>query len=67
MPQVRALKPFIPSGPDFDAAKAFFVDFGFTIAWTGRSKLPAGSRPSITWTEKAMPIRNASMSRRNRS
>ena len=28
-----ALKPFIPSGPDFDAAKAFFRDLGFAVNW----------------------------------
>jgi len=33
MPTALSLKPFIPSGPDFDRAKAFFVDLGFTIAW----------------------------------
>ena len=33
MPTITALKPFIPSGPDFDRAKCFFVDLGFTVAW----------------------------------
>jgi uncharacterized glyoxalase superfamily protein PhnB len=28
-----ALKPFIPSGPDFGAAKAFFRDLGFATNW----------------------------------
>ena len=28
-----ALKPFIPSGPDFEAAKSFFRDLGFTVLW----------------------------------
>jgi catechol 2,3-dioxygenase-like lactoylglutathione lyase family enzyme len=28
---IRALKPFIPSSPDFDAAKAFFRDLGFAV------------------------------------
>jgi uncharacterized glyoxalase superfamily protein PhnB len=28
-----ALKPFIPSGPDFVAAKAFFRDLGFAVNW----------------------------------
>jgi uncharacterized glyoxalase superfamily protein PhnB len=27
------LKPFIPSGRDFEAAKAFFRDLGFTVQW----------------------------------
>ncbi len=30
---VRALKPFVPSGPDFNRALAFFSDLGFTIEW----------------------------------
>ena len=30
---VRGLKPFIPSGPDFARAKAFFQDLGFEIDW----------------------------------
>lgn len=28
-----ALKPFIPSGQDFAAAKAFFCDLGFAVRW----------------------------------
>ncbi len=31
--QLQALKPFIPSGPDFAVAKAFFLDLGFTLRW----------------------------------
>ena len=27
------LKPFIPSGPDFETAKNFFRDLGFTVLW----------------------------------
>jgi len=30
---LRQLKPFIPSGPDFGTAKAFFGDLGFTLDW----------------------------------
>ena len=30
---LRALKPFIPSGPNFARAKAFFQDLGFEIKW----------------------------------
>lgn len=33
LPSIRALKPFIPSGPDFAAAKAFFRDLGFAVIW----------------------------------
>jgi uncharacterized glyoxalase superfamily protein PhnB len=33
MANVLALKPFIPSGPDFARALAFFRDLGFTTAW----------------------------------
>lgn len=28
-----SLEPFIPSGPDFDRAKQFFQEVGFTINW----------------------------------
>ncbi|MEJ2133073.1 MAG: glyoxalase, partial [Gammaproteobacteria bacterium] len=31
--QITSLKPFIPSGPDFGTAKAFFTDLGFTVNW----------------------------------
>jgi catechol 2,3-dioxygenase-like lactoylglutathione lyase family enzyme len=30
---ILALKPFIPSGSDFEAAKAFFRDLGFVVNW----------------------------------
>jgi uncharacterized glyoxalase superfamily protein PhnB len=30
---LRQLKPFIPSGPDFAGARAFFHDVGFTLDW----------------------------------
>jgi uncharacterized glyoxalase superfamily protein PhnB len=30
---LRALKPFIPSGPSFATAKAFFQDLGFELRW----------------------------------
>lgn len=30
---LRALKPFIPSGPDFAKAKAFFQALGFHVDW----------------------------------
>ena len=31
--RARELKPFIPSGPDFTASKAFFRDLGFEMRW----------------------------------
>ncbi len=31
--QITTLKPFIPSGPDFQLAKRFFTDLGFTVRW----------------------------------
>ncbi len=33
--QFLSLQPFIPSGPDFEAAKDFFSTLGFNIAWNG--------------------------------
>ena len=30
---LRELKPFIPSGPNFAKAKAFFQDLGFEVDW----------------------------------
>jgi uncharacterized glyoxalase superfamily protein PhnB len=30
---LRALKPFIPAGSDFDRSKAFFCDLGFEVRW----------------------------------
>jgi len=35
MAMLRDLKPFIPSGPDFEREKQFFRDLGFIIAWEG--------------------------------
>lgn len=29
------LSPFVPSGKDFESAKAFFVELGFKILWDG--------------------------------
>ncbi len=42
---ISALKPFIPSGPDFAAAKRFFVDLGFAVNWEspGLAELQLGS------------------------
>jgi len=31
--QIRTLKPFIPSGADFAASKAFFLELGFELRW----------------------------------
>lgn len=28
-----SLKPFVPSGPDYKGAKAFFQELGFTLLW----------------------------------
>lgn len=28
-----SLQPFIPSGADFEKAKAFFIELGFTVKW----------------------------------
>lgn len=28
-----SLQPFVPSGKDFDSAKQFFLELGFTISW----------------------------------
>jgi hypothetical protein len=28
-----SLQPFIPSGKDFESAKQFFIELGFTISW----------------------------------
>ena len=33
MTSIRQLKPFIPSGPDFQRAKDFFRELGFEVAW----------------------------------
>ena len=40
--RATALIPFVPSGPDFDVALAFFADLGFATAW--RSDDIAGLR-----------------------
>ena len=42
---ITALKPFIPSGPDFAAARGFFVDLGFEVAWevAGLAELRLGA------------------------
>lgn len=42
---LRALRPFIPSGPDFAKAKAFFLDLGFDLDWEveGYAQLSMGS------------------------
>ena len=28
-----SLKPFVPSGPNFEMARDFFVELGFHLAW----------------------------------
>ncbi len=33
--QVRTLKPFVPSGGDFETSKRFFQDLGFELRWEG--------------------------------
>jgi len=33
--RLTALKPFVPSGKDFELAKAFFTDLGFVVNWEG--------------------------------
>lgn len=33
MPQATTLYPFVPSGPDFEVAIAFFAELGFTRQW----------------------------------
>ena len=42
---ISALKPFIPSGPDFPAARSFFVDLGFVVNWEapGLAELQLGA------------------------
>jgi hypothetical protein len=30
---ISALKPFIPSGKDFAAARSFFLGLGFVVNW----------------------------------
>lgn len=29
----RSLQPFVPSGPDFEKAKQFFMELGFELRW----------------------------------
>ena len=31
--QFLSLKPFVPSGSNFELAKAFFIELGFNLAW----------------------------------
>jgi len=47
--QLSALKPFIPSGKNFEAAKAFFKDLGFAVNWEapGYAELQLGSAAFI--------------------
>ncbi len=33
MTQFRSLEPFLPSGSDFEKAKLFFQELGFSIQW----------------------------------
>ncbi len=42
---LTALKPFIPSGKDFPAAKRFFLDLGFSMNWEapGLAELQLGA------------------------
>jgi uncharacterized glyoxalase superfamily protein PhnB len=47
--KLTALKPFIPSGKSFDAAKSFFSELGFTVNWEapGYAELQLGSAAFI--------------------
>jgi uncharacterized glyoxalase superfamily protein PhnB len=38
------LRPFVPSGTDFDRSKQFFIDLGFTVDWqaSGLAQLTLG-------------------------
>jgi hypothetical protein len=42
---LQALKPFIPSGPDYALAKRFFADLGFETRWEvdGLAELALGN------------------------
>ena len=42
---ISSLKPFIPSGEDFETAKKFFVDLGFAVDWEteGLAELKLGN------------------------
>lgn len=31
--KILSLKPFVPSGADFEKARDFFVELGFTLTW----------------------------------
>jgi len=46
---IVALKPFIPSGKDFAAAKRFFQDLGFAVIWEngGYAELQLGAAAFI--------------------
>jgi uncharacterized glyoxalase superfamily protein PhnB len=43
------VKPFIPSGPDFAAARMFFVELGFSVDWEapGLAQLSLGEAAFI--------------------
>ena len=49
MANVLALKPFVPSGPDFSRALAFFSDLGFAAVWEsdGYAELRLGNAAFI--------------------
>ena len=42
---LSAIKPFVPSGKDFEAAKRFFKELGFTANWeaSGYAELQLGA------------------------
>ena len=42
---ISSIKPFIPSGPDFETEKKFFLDLGFKVNWEikGLAELQLGS------------------------
>ena len=46
---LSALKPFVPSGKDFELAKRFFKDLGFSVKWEapGYAELQHGSAAFI--------------------
>jgi uncharacterized glyoxalase superfamily protein PhnB len=47
--QLSALKPFVPSGKNFEVAKAFFKDLGFAVNWEapGHAELQLGTAAFI--------------------
>ena len=47
--KLTALKPFVPSGKSFDAAKSFFRELGFTVSWEapGYAELQLGAAAFI--------------------